>query len=133
MGDDAMAKFNPDFWEITISAESWRGFSTQDRIWHEDADDLAARHERLERVRALLPQLEALADQVLTPRQREILKLHYFAQLNQRQIAQKLGITQQAVSEHLYGKLRNGKTVGGAIRKLRKACDRHGIQFVMEA
>jgi len=40
--------------------------------------------------------------------------------LNQRQIAEELGIAQQSVSVHLYGKTRAGRSVGGALRKLRK-------------
>ena len=43
--------------------------------------------------------------------------------------AQRLGIAQQSASEHLYGKMRNGRAGGGAIRKLRKACARHGLSF----
>lgn len=60
-------------------------------------------------------------------RQREVVLLYFIEELNQRQIAERLGIAQQSVSEHLYGKIRNGRAVGGALRKLRKACATQGL------
>jgi len=124
-----MAKFNPDFWEVTIASESWQRFSEADRLWYEHPEDLADRHDRLGRARALWPKVEQLVRQVLTDKQREVVLLYFFEELNQRQIAQRLGISQQSVSEHLYGKMRNGHAVGGALRKLRKACADHGVRI----
>ena len=49
--------------------------------------------------------------------------------MNQREIAEQLDVSQLAVSEHLYGKRRNGKVVGGALRKLRKVCAQRGIEW----
>jgi RNA polymerase sigma factor (sigma-70 family) len=117
-----MTKFNPGFWEITISAESWARFSTEDRLWHEANQNAGARHERAERAKAFWPAVQAVMNQVLTERQREVAMLHFFEQLNQRQIGERLGISQQSVGEHLYGKCRNGHTTGGILPKLRKAC-----------
>jgi predicted DNA-binding protein YlxM (UPF0122 family) len=68
-------------------------------------------------------------DKVLSPRQHEIIELYFFNGLNQREIAEKLDISQQSVSEHLYGKIRNGRAVGGALRKLRKACIKQGVRW----
>ena len=68
--------------------------------------------------------------EVLTERQREVVTLYFFGELNQRQIAVQLGVSQQAVSEHLYGKMRNGRAVSGALRKLRKACAKRGVQWI---
>jgi len=70
-----------------------------------------------------------MIDELLTDRQREVVWLYFFEGLNQRRIAEKLGITQQSVSEHLYGKVRDGRAVGGAIRKLRSACAERGIRW----
>ena len=86
-------------------------------------------HERAERARAFWPQVRPVLDEVLTDRQHEVVRLYFFARLNQRQIAEQLGISQQTVSEHLYGKVRNGRAVGGAIRKLRKACAKRGLRW----
>ena len=75
------------------------------------------------------PALRDILDEVLTPRQKEIVRMYFFEGLNQSQIAQRLGVTQQSVSEHLYGKIRAGRSVGGAIRKLRKACASKGLRW----
>ncbi len=111
-------KINPDFWEVTLSHESWRHFSTEDHPYYEAPEDAEARQVREDWAKALMPELRAILDEVLTPRQREAVILYFFEKLNQREIARKLGISQQSVSEHLYGKVRNGRAVGGALRKL---------------
>ena len=124
-----MTKFNPDFWEITLSAESWERFSTEDRIWHQEPEDVAARHARIERAQAFAPTDRSVMEEVLTDRQREIALLYFVEQFNQREIAERLKISQQSVSEHLYGKCRNGHTAGGLLPKLRKACAARGIRW----
>ena len=57
----------------------------------------------------------------LTARQREVIDLYFRQQHTQARTAQKLGITQPTVSQHLNGKMRDGKKVGGAIRRIRKS------------
>jgi predicted transcriptional regulator len=47
----------------------------------------------------------------------------------QEEIAVILGISQQVVSKQLFGVMRQGKKVGGAIRKLRKLLEKSGIKF----
>ena len=54
------------------------------------------------------------------PRQREVVELYFFAGLTLYEIADRLGILVPSVSQHLFGKVRGGKRVGGAIPKLRK-------------
>ena len=124
-----MTDFNPDFWEVTLASERWARLSQEDALWHESSEEGDVRQERSERARRLQRTLQALIDEVLTERQREVVKLYYFGELNQRQIAEILGTSQQAVSERLYGKVRNGRTVGGAMRKLRVACLERGISW----
>jgi RNA polymerase sigma factor (sigma-70 family) len=85
-----------------------------------DPEGTTVRTEMLE----LLRELVATA---LTPRQRQIVELHYTDGLSQGQIAERLGITQQVVSKQLFGVLRDGKRIGGAIRRLRQLCEEHGI------
>jgi len=128
-----MAKFNPDFWEVTLASESWQRFSETDRLWYAHAQDVAQRHARLARARRLWPRIRQLMAEVLTDRQREVVLLYFIKELNQRQIAERLGVSQQSVSERLYGKTRNGRAVGGALRKLRKACAREGLSLDGEA
>lgn len=124
-----MSKFNPDFWEVTLSQDGWRRFSSVDHPYYEDPEDAAARRAREDRARALMPEVRAILDSVLTPRQREVVTLYFLEKLNQREIAERLGISQQSVSEHLYGKARDGRAVGGALRKLRKVCARRGVRW----
>ena len=40
-----------------------------------------------------------------------------------------LGISQQVVSKQLFGVMRKGRRVGGAIRKLRKILEASGVHF----
>jgi RNA polymerase sigma factor (sigma-70 family) len=124
-----MAKFNPDFWEVTISEESWEQFALEDGLYYESPDEVEKRQKRAERTEALWPIVRSIMDEVLTARQREVLSLYFFEGLNQQEIAEKLSISQQSVSEHLYGKNRNGRVVGGALRKLRKACVKRGVRW----
>ena len=124
-----MSKFNPDFWEVTISAESWRRFSTEDRLHYREPGETDRQRAHAERARAFCPQIRAIIEEVLTDRQREVLLLYFFEGLNQRQIAERLGITQQSVGERLHGKARNGRAVGGALRKLRRVCAKRGFHF----
>jgi DNA-directed RNA polymerase specialized sigma24 family protein len=124
-----MARFNPDFWEVTLDSRTWDRIPAENGLWHEEPEEGARRLRLSERTRGLWPLLRPLLDEVLTERQRQVVVLHFLEELNQRQVAERLGLTQQAVSEHLYGKVRDGRRVGGAMRKLRKACELRGIRW----
>jgi RNA polymerase sigma factor (sigma-70 family) len=124
-----MSKFNPDFWEVLISEESWAKFTNENRLEYETPDEIQRRQEQAERAEILWPAIRAIMDEALTTRQREVVYLYFLEELNQSEIAQRLGISQQSVSEHLYGKVRNGHAVGGALRKLRKYCIKRGIHW----
>ena len=60
----------------------------------------------------------------LTRRQRQVLALYLGELKSQVQIATKLGISQQTVSQHLVGKQRGGKKIGGAASRIRNATQR---------
>ena len=104
-------------------------FSAEDHLFYEEPGEAEKRHKREEWAKTLWPTICVIMDEVLTARQREVVYLYFFEGLNQRQIAEKLSISQQSVSEHLYGKIRNGRAVGGAMRKLRKECAKRGIRW----
>lgn len=57
----------------------------------------------------------------LTDRQRAVVEACFFEGLSQGEAARRLGITQQVVSKTLHGAPRDGRLVGGALRKLREA------------
>ena len=63
---------------------------------------------------------QALAS-VLTEKQREAVQMHFFEGLSQHEIAKRLGVSQQVIQKRIYGDLRKGKMIGGALNKLRKA------------
>jgi RNA polymerase sigma factor (sigma-70 family) len=89
-----------------------------------DADDDDPLDDAREEMFELLRQLVATG---LTARQRQIVDLAFTEQLTQAEIAQRLGISQQVVSRQLYGVMRDGKRIGGAIRRLRQLCEEHGL------
>ena len=82
--------------------------------------DEAARDE----VYALLRQLVATG---LTARQRRIVEMYFFEGWTQEAIADHLGIAQQVVGRQLFGSVRNGRRVGGAIARLRRLCEDHDL------
>jgi DNA-binding CsgD family transcriptional regulator len=74
---------------------------------------------------AIIAEIGRIINTRLTPRQRDTVTLYYYEGRTQVDTAEKLGITQPTVHQHLYGKKRNGKYVGGACAKIRKHVDAH--------
>jgi predicted DNA-binding protein (UPF0251 family) len=74
--------------------------------------------------RTFKPSVNDFIEKCLTPRQKEVVKLYYYYGKTQEDIAVILQLTQSTVSRHLFGTVRSGKKVGGAIPKLRKLMDR---------
>ena len=114
-----MPPSDPSFWEVPVSPDVFdtREGSLFDRLGDPtDGDEDLARW-RKQAVR----QLRILITSGLTERQREIVDLYYFRGQTQADIAAALGISQQAVSRQLFGVVRRGNRVGGAIKRLRRA------------
>lgn len=70
---------------------------------------------------ALYEALHAALQKELTPRQREIVLAHFFEGLSEGAVASRLGVAQQVIHKALFGDVRRGRRVGGAIGRLRKA------------
>lgn len=106
--------------ELLVSGEAFdrRARSLFDAVGDDGDDD--AREELF----ALLRELVAHG---LTERQRQIVRLTYDEQLTQSEVAARLGISQQVVSKQLFGVVRNGRRIGGALRRLRQLCEEHGL------
>ena len=113
-------KFNPDFWEVRVDQNILEQFSLEQNPHYETEEDVQARFRQREWISRLIPLVLKLMDEVLTPRQREVVHLYFFRKMTEHEISQQLGISVPSVSQHLFGKSRGGKTVGGAIPKLRK-------------
>ena len=124
-----MLGFNPDFWEVTIDHNSWKSLTEKDSIFYREPPGIMRLEEKLKAARKLKPTLYRLIDEALSPPQKKVVELYFFAGLNQKQIAERINMSQQSVSECLNGKSRNGKKIGGAIRKLNKACLKEGIEW----
>jgi DNA-directed RNA polymerase specialized sigma24 family protein len=128
-----MARFNPDFWEIpTDLAVIDRVASTQ-ALWFETEEDRERRYAMKDFFEEVKPTVRQIIDARLTPRQREILGLYYFEGRTQEEIAEQLRLTQSTVSRHLFGTVRDGKKVGGAIPKLRKVLEKEELPQISEA
>ena len=63
--------------------------------------------------------LRAALLSALTDKQRIAVELYFFEGLSQGDIADRLGVSQQVIHRRLYGARRNGRTVGGALARLR--------------
>ena len=86
---------------------------------------------RRARLRAeLIAALRELVATRLTDRQRRIVELYFYEGKTQQEIAAELGISQQVVSRQLFGVIRDGRRVGGALKRLRDACAELGIEWV---
>jgi predicted transcriptional regulator len=55
------------------------------------------------------------------------MEMHFGQGMTHDEIARTLGISQQVVSKHIFGVLREGRRVGGAIAKLRRLCAELGL------
>lgn len=95
--------------------------------WADGAPEsgLDARREALHRALR-----EAVAS-ALTERQRCLVEGYFFEGLSQGDLARKLGVAQQVVQRALFGTVRRGKRVGGALARLRAALGAHSKYAVL--
>lgn len=119
-----MASFNPEFWEISTDAGRLDRFAASASPWFETDVDRERRYAMQDFYRTVGPTVRRLIDNTLTRRQREVLHLYYIQGKTQEDIAGLLALSQSTVSRHLFGTVREGKKIGGALHKLRKAIDR---------
>ena len=119
-----MATYNPVYWEVQTSSRFLESVPVERSPWYETSEDRACRHAQQDFFASVMPIVRDFVENELTKRQREILTLYFFEGKTQEEIAADLSLTQSTVSRHLFGTVRNGKKVGGAIPKLRKVVDR---------
>ncbi len=96
-------------------------------LWFESPEDRESRYRTEDRNRRLARRLQGEVLDALTRKQREAVLLYFQHGKTQREIAQILGVSRRVVSQHLFGITRNGKNVGGAVKKIRKYCRQSGI------
>jgi hypothetical protein len=121
---ETMAEFNTDFWEISIDSRYLESVPANRALWFETEEDRERRHALHDFFHSVTPIVTKIIDSELTTRQREVVTLYYFHGKTQEDIAAILDVSQSTVSRHLFGTVRDGKKVGGAVCKLRKVIER---------
>ena len=119
--------YNPDFWEVGLDPIDLDRFSAETSPWFESGADRSGRDRHEQLLHELVEPVMDLITTSLTDRQREALLLYFLCDKTQEEIAQILGISRRVVSQHLFGICRNGKHVGGAIKKIQKLCQQSGL------
>lgn len=64
------------------------------------------------------PLVRQALDECLTPKQREVVTAYFFEGRSQSEIARALGVRQQVVHKRIFGVVRGGTRVGGALKRL---------------
>ncbi|MFC1526784.1 sigma factor-like helix-turn-helix DNA-binding protein [Candidatus Latescibacterota bacterium] len=119
--------YNPLFWEVPVEQDVLDQVSLEDGLYYESPEEAQARTDLRPWALDVMPVIQRLMDEVLTARQREIVELYFLESRTEQEIAQHLGISKATVSQHLFGKRRQGGSVGGAIPKLQKELAAAGI------
>lgn len=128
-----MSRFNPAFWEIPTEQAALERLAVSDGIWYETEMDRERRYAVKDFFSRVGPIVSTMIDSRLTRRQREIVRLYFYYGKTQEDIAAMLNLTQSTVSRHLFGTVRGGKKIGGAIPKLRRAIDQADDPVINEA
>lgn len=128
-----MGTYNPYFWEIPTDASSLEGVPAEKALWYETETDRERRYALQDFFNRVRPVVHDLIDAHLTERQKEILRLYFFGGKTQQDIARMLALSQSTVSRHLFGTMRKGKKVGGALGKLRKVIAKGDCTVVTSA
>ena len=116
--------YNSDFWEVSAESEYLENLPADRGLWYESEEDRSRREAFSDFFADVKPIVLDLLDSKLTRRQMEVVKLYYLYGKTQEDIATILDLSQSTVSRHLFGTVRGGKKVGGAIPKLRKVIER---------
>lgn len=128
-----MAKFNPDFWEISAGSQYLEALPASRGLWYDTDVDRERRYAFADFFQSVKPLVYDLIESKLTGRQKEVVKLYYVHGKTQEDIATILDLTQSTVSRHLFGTSRGGKKVGGAIPKLQKLIERDDTKAIAPA
>lgn len=110
--------------EIHLDHEQWENMSEDSTRFYEYNHNKENRDNRESIVSEIIPTINRIIYFHLTPRQSQVMSL-YRKELTQINIAKILGISQPTVSQHLNGKRRNGKKIGGSFRRIRRKIHEH--------
>ena len=105
---------------IHLDSDHWNNLDAKHRNWSEYNGNSEQMWQREALTKTIIEIIKIEILPGLTSRQQQVIQLYFIYQLRQVQIAKILGITQSTVSQHISGKKRNGKKIGGSINKIRK-------------
>ena len=111
----------PFLWETHLSQGHWTNLPAELALWYRYNYEHESRTARRDVVSQIIPIIGRIVAERLTRRQQQVVAMYFGRQCTQVQIAAELGITQPTVSQHLSGKMRHGKKIGGALKRIRKA------------
>lgn len=124
-----MSNFDPRFWEVVFAPEQLDRFSHEDAIWRETEEERQSRYEKEDKKSKIFPLIVEIIENDLSEMQRNCIKQHFLCRKTREEVAYALGISRRVVTQHIYGIRRNGKRVGGGIKKIRKICQQRGISL----
>ena len=119
-----MEPWNGSFREVALGQGYLESVPTHRALWYETEEDRHRRHAFKDFFQNVRPVVWDLIDGELTVRQQQVVRLYFLCGKSQEDIAIILDLSQSTVSRHLFGTVRDGKKVGGAIPKLRKAIEK---------
>lgn len=122
-----MAESNAHYWEVQTGSEFFDRVPSTRALWFETEEDRDHRYAMEDFYRSVTPFVNELITSSLTKRQREVVSLYFVHGKTQEDIAAILDLSQSTVSRHLFGTVRNGKKIGGAIPKLRKVVEKNRL------
>jgi DNA-directed RNA polymerase specialized sigma subunit len=124
-----VSKFDPQFWEIAVAPNQLDRVPQETAIWYETEAERELRYKKEDDKHRIMPLIMEIIENDLTDMQRNCIKLHILSERSREEVAHVLGISRRVVTQHIYGIRRQGKRVGGGIRKIRKICKRRGISL----
>lgn len=131
-----MAEYRAEYWEVPAGSKYLESLPANRGLWFETSEDQHRRHAFNDFFQEVRPVVRNMIDSGLTKRQQEVVKLYYLYGKTQEDIAAILNLSQSTVSRHLFGTVRQGKKVGGAIPKLRKIMEKSpqpGVETALTA
>ena len=123
----SLRMYNPDFWEVILDQSDLEQIPAERSIWFGSGDDQDDRYEIEDQNLDFAESVYRDVLGSLTQKQREAVTLYFEFGKTQQEISAILGMSRRVVSQHLFGITRNGKSVGGAVKKMRNLCLKSGI------
>jgi DNA-directed RNA polymerase specialized sigma24 family protein len=119
-----MPGYDPRFWELPFDPGDMDALPGD--LLDAPEDDAEPDPTRDAARREAIAGIAELVRTGLTSKQRRIVELYFYEGRTQQEIAGELGVSQQVVSRQLFGVVRDGRRIGGAVSRLRKACEARG-------